>query len=414
MTSTISQLVVQYPSLPKAVIMKTALLSLGVRFDPLLVEAGKTALPDFRPYELPDGTSVQIPYLMRLESGSLIRLRCMEDSPFTMARDGEEFCLLEEDGPIARFSFAPRPVWHGKNAKDGTPLDACGLNQHGDMMVLNLSPACEYWTTPREEPGILGDITDASHRCAFCGYGLPDDRSRALGQEPGKPSVPSEVIQRASQAIRMGVAAGAKHLYLTSGSMLEPDLEADRYLEVVRGVRKASEGAFLAVGSQALPPERLGEFKAVGADGVSFNQEVWDREVWKRVCPGKSKFFGREMWEEALVESVNVFGAGNVYSAFVIGAEMVLDDALKDPEKALQSNLEGVRWLLSRGIHPILSTFWSFAGTDMEGEVGPDLHFLLRLYSEANAIRRELNMPFPDRMACKGCLYMQVEGDFGN
>ncbi len=118
------------------------------------------------------------------------------------------------------------------------------------------------------------------------------------------------------------------------------------------------------------------------------------------------------MWEEALVESVKVFGQENVYSAFVIGAEMVLDDALKDPEKALESNLEGVRWLLSRGIHPILSTFWSFAGTDMEGETGPDLHFLLRLYAEANDIRRELDMPFPDRMACKGCLYMQVEGDF--
>lgn len=412
MTSTLSQLIDQYPSLPKAVVLKTALLSLGVRFDPLLIEAGKIALPDFRPHILPDGSSVQLPYLMDLESGSLIRLRCLEDSPFTIAKDGGAFCLFEDGEPIAHFNFAGRPVWLGLTAKDGTPLDACGLNQHGDMMVLNLAPACEYWTTPREDPGIPGDITERSHRCAFCGYGLPDDRSRALGQEPGKSSVPPEVIQRASEAISMGVAAGAKHLYLTSGSMLEPDLEANRYLEVVRGARKASEGAYLAIGSQALPPKRLAEFKAAGADGVSFNQEVWDRDVWERVCPGKARFFGREMWEESLVEAVSVFGEGNVYSAFVIGAEMVLDDALKDPEKALQSNLEGVRWLLSRGIHPILSLFWSFAGTDMEGAAGPDLHFLLRLYSAANDIRTELNMPFPDRMACKRCLYMQVEGDF--
>jgi hypothetical protein len=134
--------------------------------------------------------------------------------------------------------------------------------------------------------------------------------------------------------------------------------------------------------------------------------------VWERVCPGKARFFGRDMWEESLVAAVEVFGEGNVYSAFVIGAEMVLDDALTAPEDALYSNMEGVRWLLSRGINPILSLFWPFVGTDMEGAAGPDLHFLLRLYSAANEVRVDLNKPFPDNLACKRCLYMQVEGDF--
>ena len=75
MSGTLNNLAEQYPSLPAAVILKTALLSLGVRFNPLLVEAAKTALPDFRPHPLPDGTSVQLPYLMILEGGSLVRLR---------------------------------------------------------------------------------------------------------------------------------------------------------------------------------------------------------------------------------------------------------------------------------------------------------------------------------------------------
>jgi len=412
MAGILPELIEQYPSLPRGVILKTALLSLGVRFDPLLIEAGKSALPDFRPYVLPDGKAVPIPYLMILEDGSLVRLRCMADSPFSMAQDRKAYRLYDDNEPVAPFQFAPRPVWHGRKASDGTLLDSCGLNLHGDMMVLNLAPACEYWTTPIDPSEEQGGQPEKTHRCGFCGYGMPDDRSRALGQEQGKSSVPAEAIQRAAEAVRMGIDAGAKHLYLTSGSMLEPNLEADRYLEVVKGVRNASEGAYLAVGSQALPPERLAEFKDAGADGVSFNQEIWDRKVWERVCPGKAKFFGREMWEESLAEAVSVFGEGNVYSAFVIGAEMVLDDTLKDPEAALKSDLEGVRWQLSRGIHPILSPFWSFTGTDMAEAAGPDLHFLLRLYSEANAIRKELNMPFPDRMACKGCLYMQVEGDF--
>jgi hypothetical protein len=194
--------------------------------------------------------------------------------------------------------------------------------------------------------------------------------------------------------------------------MTDPELEADRYLGLVKGLRQAIPGIYLAVGSQALPPHRLPAIREAGADGVCFNLEIWDRRVWQRVCPGKAEFLGREMWEHSLIEAVRVFGVGNVYSAFVIGAEMALDDALADPQAALESNLEGVHWLLSRGIHPILSLFWPFAGTDLEKAAGPDLHFLLRLFAAVNNVRTELNMPFPGNLACKRCLYMQVEGDF--
>lgn len=408
MGGTLEGLQEQYPSLPEAVILKTALLSLGVRYDQMMTEAAKNALPDFRPHTLPDGTSVQIPYLMILETGSLVRLRCRENSPFTMTRDKEAFLLLDGGNPVLRFTFADRPSWHGHTAGDGTPLDRSGLNQHGDMMVLNLAPACEYWSTERkgkESPG-------GSYRCGFCGYGLPDDRSRALGQEQGRAEIPREVLERAAEAVQLGVEAGAKHLYLTSGSMTDPNLEADRYLKIVKGVRKASEGVYLAVGSQALPPRRLPEFKEAGADGVCFNLEVWDRQVWERVCPGKARFVGREMWEESLVEAVRIFGEGNVYTAFVIGAEMVFQGSLLDPEAALRSNLQGARWLLMRGIHPIMSLFWPFVGTDMETAAGPDLHFLLRLFDGVNQTRSELHKPFPDNLACRRCLYMQVEGDF--
>jgi len=411
---TLARLTEQYPSLPTAVTLKTALLSLGVRFDPLLTEAAKTALPDFRPHKLRDGASVQIPYLMILESGSLVRLRCREESPFTLIRDNGGFTLLDGGERVVGFTFAGRPPWHGRTAADGTPLERSGLNQHGDMMVLNLAPACEYWSTPMKKSESMADAPKGSHRCGFCGYGLPDERSRALGQEQARPQVPRDVLQRAAEAVRVGAEMGANHLYLTGGSMTDPNLEADRYLSIVEAVRGAARSVYLAVGSQALPVQRLPEFKEAGADGVCFNLEVWDRDVWDRVCPGKARFIGREVWEESLVEAVGIFGEGNVYSAFVIGAEMVLDESLARPEVALRSNLDGARWLLSRGIHPIFSLFWPFVGTDMEAAAGPGLHFLLRLFDGVYQLRRELNKPFPGNLACKRCLYMQVEGDFAD
>ncbi len=412
MFPTLDRLGKDYPTLPAPVILKTALLTLGVRFNPIMVEAAQTALPDFRPYALPDGTQVQIPYLMILENGSLVRLRCREDSPFEIAWKDETYHIIENGTALVSFSFALRPVWHDHRSQDGAPLSASGLNQHGDMMVLNLAPACEYWNTFMNERTSSMTGSAKSFRCAFCGYGLLDDRSRAMGQELGNSAVPPEAMNHANEAIRLGIKAGARHLYLTGGSMTDPALEADRYMNILNGVRAASEGAYLTVGSQALPPNRLAEFKDAGADGVCFNLEIWDREIWKRACPGKSKYIGREMWEESLVEAVKVFKEGNVYSALVIGAEMAINPRSIDLEATLLSNLEGVRWLLTHGVHPILSLFWPFVGTELEGASGPDLHFLLRLYAEVFALRKELDKPFPRNMACKSCLYMQVEGDF--
>jgi hypothetical protein len=412
MSDTLKRLADQYPALTPSAVLKTALLSLGVRHDPILVKAAEWALPDFRPYTMSDGTQVQIPYLMILEGGSLVRLRCRNDSPFTIAHHEGAFRILDGQNPMVSFNFAKRPAWHDRTAEDGTPLVACGLNQHGDMMVLNLTPACEYWTTPFEGRGFVTKGKATSYRCAFCGYGLPDERSKSLGQEPGNPAIPRRVLAHGAEAVRIGKDSGAKHLYLTGGSMTDPKKEADRYLHILEGVREASKGIYLTVGSQALPPDRLQGLKQAGADGICFNLEVWDRGVWERVCPGKSRFFGRKMWEDSLLEGVGVFGRGNVHTAFVIGAEMVLDETLSDPEAALSSNLEGVEWLLSRGINPILSLFWPFVGTELEGAAGPDLHFLLRLYSAVFEMRRQLNMPFPNNLACKRCLYMQVEGDF--
>jgi hypothetical protein len=50
----------------------------------------------------------------------------------------------------------------------------------------------------------------------------------------------------------------------------------------------------------------------------------------------------------------------------------------------------------------------------METAAGPGLHFLLRLFAGVYQLRRELNKPFPGNLACKRCLYMQVEGDFAD
>ena len=50
---------------------------------------------------------------------------------------------------------------------------------------------------------------------------------------------------------------------------------------------------------------------------------------------------GRERWIQALEDAVDVFGKGNVMTAFVGGAELDGEGAFANPQEALESNLEG-------------------------------------------------------------------------
>ena len=60
----------------------------------------------------------------------------------------------------------------------------------------------------------------------------------------------------------------------------------------------------------AIPKDAMLEMKALGVKGACFNLEVWDPIQFERVCPGKSKFVGRERWIEALEDAVEGFRRG--------------------------------------------------------------------------------------------------------
>ena len=153
---------------------------------------------------------VPFPYLMRLADDTQVRLRLKHDSPFTLRQldgqrfpsfeearqnadpllawsdqhelsskqlkpDGYSYALYEGDRLITTLSFEPKLAWSNALTEDGTPFKATGLSQHGDMMVLNPAPGCEYFVAPfgHEKKNLS---------CQFCLYGLPDQRMNALGQ----------------------------------------------------------------------------------------------------------------------------------------------------------------------------------------------------------------------------------------
>ena len=403
----VSELEKRYPGIPPQVLLKADLVFTGLRVNEALVEAGAWCIPHFYKVEF-GGERRTIPYFMHIPSGSgaeelLVLVRPNPASPYHMEADASGAYRLFDGGrPVCEVRPHPKPGWYAWAQQRGLRRAVAGMEQHGDMLVANLAPACEYWTAPGE---------DANYRCLFCGYGAVSERSRCLGQERGA-GVPAETVAEFKQALGPS-RPETRHLYLVGGSMRDRDAEGQRYLDLARSAVDAepSYRGSIGCGSQALPRAWLERIRDAGAGYGCFNLEVWDPDLWRKVCPGKDRFIGRDRWLQDMVDAVGVFGRGGVLSAFVAGAELVPPLGMSTPDEAIESNAAGTDWLLSRGITPIHSLLSPAITSEYGKAKPPDLDYFLRLNLATFGLRRKHKLPIDTRFVCGGCTYAQIECD---
>ncbi len=403
----------KYPDLPPAVLLKADLLFAGIRPDAGLLAAGEGANPHFRPLSV-DGKSGNIPYFMLLpfDLGKspepahelLVLVRPDEKSPYRLVPDEQGGFMLQDDTQnVSPTRPQPEPAWYAWARKNQHERARLGVSQHGDMLIPNLTPACEYWPREGEED---------TCRCLFCGYGAVSERSRGLGQERGVAS-PSVDAMREFAAILPHAAKEVKHIYLVGGSMRNRDLEAERYLQLTRAAVKAAPDTRgrIGCGSQALDRAWLQQIKDAGAGYVCFNLEVWDPDMWQILCPGKARFIGRDTWLQNMCDAVEIFGRGAVLSAFVAGVETVKPVGFATDDQAIRSALEGTEWMLARGMSPIFSPFSPAISSRYDQASGPNLDYFLRLNRETARLRQKYSSPLDTRFVCHGCTYAQLECD---
>lgn len=406
-----------YPNSPPVVRLKAAILFAGVRFHRCLLDAADFAFPNWMPYHLPAGEPshrgervVQLPYLLRLEDDTQIRIRIKDDSPFEIRPDDHPlgYAVWEGDRRVCATSFEVRQPWTGKLTADGTPMRATGLSQHGDMLVMNVAPGCEYFVVPGP------DGRTKNQSCTFCLYGLPDkQRMVPLGQELYVVDVPRPTLDRVIEACLLP-STEARTLYMVGGSMLDMADEGERFVRIAERLAEAglTERYYVACGSGAIPRKHMEIMRGLGVRGACFNLEVWDPTQFARICPGKASIVGRDRWIQSLEEAVDVFGPDNVMSAFVGGAELEGEGAMGDPAEALDSALEAGEALIPRGIQATYSLFWKMTGKNRGEEPIYTLDLFLRINEGLAAIRRREKRPINPEFFSKRAAYMQLEPDY--
>ena len=393
--------------------LKIQVMCEGIRYTPALGAAAAHSMPNYYPYRFkegePDPTGrgiATIPYLINTADGTEIRILGNGDSPWHIEGDPVLGYTLIDDrsGRREPIRFEPLSPWQTQKTADGLPFPQAGVTTHGDMLVINVAPGCEYF---------LHKHDGVSMRCAFCAYGAPDERTAHLGQKRDQVEIPPPTLERMREALNAVIEqTEIRHIYLVGGSLTDWRKEGERFLQLARFVKQANtRGIPVALGSGALPDDLIARFHAERlVQYACFNLEIWSEPLFAKVCPGKNTYVGYGRWIEALENAVRHFGRGNVYSAMVAGIELEPEHGVEWDEAA-RIALEGAEALCSRGVIPIYSLVWPSGGRQR-----PDYHARIRSYFETlcagyREIRERHALTISEGFMCHRCAYMQLECD---
>jgi len=192
-------------------------------------------------------------------------------------------------------------------------------------------------------------LKDKGVDCYFCNY---SNREATL-------KTPKQVGEVFSELYLAGLG---KHLNLTSGFMHERR-ELEFYLDVADEIRTRTglnEFRATAIVGPSTDFTTIEKYKEAGFFSIRMNIEIWDKNMWQALCPGKNLYCGGwDNWVKALEYAVDVFGKGKVGSNLVGGIE---------PKK---STLEGAEYKISRGIVASATQFRPTEGSYLEGHSSP-------------------------------------------
>ncbi len=273
------------------------------------------------------------PYLIRMEKGSLI-----------LERDGEFIC---------RPKLSPKPQWYERETTTGRKMRQVGSLQ-GTYLGIYPGKVCEYWTR------------DTKVNCHFCSVGLN------LGHDDADEKNVGEVMQVVRAAV---LESGVTYVDFNTGHY-----EGETYLDLLEPYIEAiKKETGLLIGIQTPPHSDLSRYdrlKKLGVNRVSFCFELFNRERFIEVCPGKHSQYGLDRYLEAIRYCA---GLGREESSlldpWVTNGEIIA--GLEDPKDSIAA----IDWITEQGAIPTVCVFRPLAGTDYAGVDVPDTEEMVPVFA---------------------------------
>jgi biotin synthase-related radical SAM superfamily protein len=168
--------------------------------------------------------------------------------------------------------------------------------------------------------------------------------------------------------------------------------EGDTYLDILEPyIVRVKEATNLLIGVQTPPHhdlKRYAELRRMGVNRVSFCFELFNRERFEDVCPGKHRQYGLDRYLEAIEYCANEVPAmGRDFEPWVSNGEIIA--GLEPPEDSIAA----IDWIAGVGGIPTVCVFRPLVGTDYSHLPPPETEAMVPVFRRLYEACMENGLP---------------------
>jgi len=288
----------------------------------------------------------------------------VKDSPYTLHREEGEYWVRRDGDRIAPITLSPKPEWYERKTSSGRTMRTVGSLQ-GTYLGIYPAKVCEYWTE------------DIRTNCKFCSVGLN------LGVDDADEKSVEEVMEVVWAAID-----GSDITYVDFNT---GHYTGHTYLDILEPyIREIKRQTGILIGIQTPPHPDLTRFKRLkdmGVNRVSFCFEIYDRERFVEVCPGKHREYGLDTYLAAMDYCATLGKSRNGFEPWVSNGEIIA--GLEPPE----SSIAAIDRITGAGAIPTVCVFRPLEKTDYENVAPPRTEDLVPVFRRLYEACMENGLP---------------------
>ena len=260
------------------------------------------------------------------------------NSPYSLDRTPSAgYSIVDQrSGVHYPVELPPEPAWYRRQTSRDIPMSRIGRLQ-GTYLGIYLNPICAFWNYSPPQ------------NCRFCTTGAN------VGACESAIKTVDDVVETCHAAVQ---ESNVTFVHFNGGFQGSRGLrETEPYVRAV----KEKVGALVGV---QLTPEK--DFSAydrlidLGVDHFSFCFELFDPEWFARVCPGKAKMLGLDLFLDAMDYCASKMPRGAVSGEIIAGIEPIAN------------TIAAIERITSVGAFPTVCVFRPTVGSDMEDWPPPD------------------------------------------
>lgn len=314
----------------------------------------------------------------------IINVRLNSSSPYIVdVQDGvlKLYCETEE---ISEISFHPYPDYYNTSLRSGKKISQIApVIEWGYLIYLTIFRLCQYWGKNEE--------------CQFCDINNNYRQQREDGREYTGIKTIEDILEALEVIDQQNQTAQA--ITLTGGSIthsLNGKNECAFYADYAQAIhQKFGKRWIIKAVVEAYTQKECKTLFNAGVQIYHPNFEVWDRNLFAKLCPGKERFVGRDEWMKRILDSADIFEPQHVIPNFVAGVELSTPYGYTDYKEALKSTQEGLDFFMSKSIVPRFTTWCREPLSHLGVQTAPPLEYYIELLIIWREMFEKYNLPVP-------------------